>query len=188
MNKKPQKTVLLDYDGVLTDFYGGAEKLVGRPGVFRDVYLHSDDPRQGANDLLKDGIWDAVTEAGADWWENLEALPWAKTLWTKLNEISKVCICTSFGNLVTHPTFSANAAAGKVLWTKKHLDTNRIAICPRKELLAHPNAILIDDCERNIKAFDRSGGIGKLWMNQYELEQLDWESYVQGVCDAVRNA
>ena len=187
MAKKPQPTVFLDYDGVLTDFTGAACRLVGIDiGYIRHIYKTHDTPRQAVNDVFVDlGVWEAITEAGSDFWANLEPLPWATMLYEELRKVSKVCICTSFGNLVKRPKFASDSAAGKILWTHEHLQTNRITVCARKELLAHPNAILVDDYLRNCKAFAKNGGSFWLWQDQFNMDD-DYAAYVKLCCDFVK--
>jgi 5'(3')-deoxyribonucleotidase len=187
MAKKPQPTVFLDLDGVLTDFMGAACTLVGlEPSYLPHIYKEHDNPRDDSNEVFSNcGVWDAITEAGSDFWANLEPLPWADLLYQELTKVSKVCICTSFGNLVTHPVFSSDAAKGKVLWIEKHLQTNRVAVCARKELLAHPGAILVDDRLRNCKDFAKNGGSFWLWQDQFNMDD-DYAAYVKLCCDYVK--
>jgi hypothetical protein len=188
-----KRTVFIDLDGVMVDWFGGVADLIGDdPNIFRDIYLNDPDPKNVVNNLIQhNNVWTKILAGGPEWWADLDPLPWAAELWATMKTMGKVCVCTSSGNSKKYPETAAASSAGKVLWMGKHLDDpNNFAICPRKALLAHPDAVLIDDFERNIRAFSKAGGYGILWANQYELleaSEIQWRVYIKNVCDLMRS-
>ncbi len=70
---------------------------------------------------------------------------------TCANLVGKGNVC-----ILTTPVDDPDCVAGKLEWIQKFLPTwihRQYALCPRKEFCAHPNALLIDDKESNIRAF-----------------------------------
>jgi len=188
-----KRSVFIDLDGVMVDWYGGAANLIGDPNIFRDIYLTDPDARSKAVNLIQQhDVWPKINSEGPEWWANLNPLPWAEELWLTMKKMGKVCVCTSSGNLKKYASTASASSAGKCLWMSKHLpqeDRNHFAICPRKHLLAHPDAVLIDDFKRNTREFSAAGGFGLLWQNQYkllEMSEIQRRLYIDSVCDEIR--
>ncbi|KKN19932.1 hypothetical protein LCGC14_0940610, partial [marine sediment metagenome] len=95
--------------------------------------------------------------------------PWAKDLYSKLNEKSGLLA------FLTSPSDNPDCAAGKVKWIKKHFDTKNFIITPRKHFCARPNSILIDDTQKKVDQFIKHGGKAFLWPNPLSFEDGDKE-------------
>jgi hypothetical protein len=87
-----------------------------------------------------------------------EIFPWILHKAARLVGRENVCMATS-------PTKCPDSVAGKLEWIHENMPSwmhRQFAITPRKERLANPHAILIDDLEPNITRFERRGGHGVL--------------------------
>ena len=160
--------ILLDMDGVVVDFFGGAVELFPQ--------LKTPEIRQALKNgkLLDDYVpkhefWSEVAEKREGFWENLKPLPWAKDLMKLLESIGPVCFLTSPGNNEATP----HAACGKIKWIRLHFKGIPFFIGKEKAFAAHKNALLIDDTEKNCINFRAFGGNAYLWPNQYKI--IDWD-------------
>ena len=142
--------VFFDLDGVLADFSAGVCQL----------FQHAP-PDQ--NDLGKElpeiigcdngQIWTRIEQKGRLFWENLPATVWANDLIDVVSDIGDII-------LISTPSFSPSSASGKQAWIQKKFGRRfrDFIITPRKELLAAPNRILIDDLLKNCELFEKAGG------------------------------
>ena len=111
-------------------------------------------------------MWDAIQAAGSSFWANLPPQPWFQELYYELCRMDEVIFLTS-------PSHLASPASGKIQWLHRNIKNNfrNFIITNRKELLAKPGDILIDDHNGNIDEFTQAGGIGLLfprpWNRQY---------------------
>ena len=144
---------LLDLDGVCADFVQSACRVHGR------------DFDEGS---WPAGEYDIAKVLGVDFWRGLEPYPWFERLYTELQRLGRLYFVTS-------PTDSSHSAAGKMLWLKDRFgkDFRDFIITRQKHLLSNTDCVLVDDCDRNIKAFERYGqGKGILfpqrWNSAYE--------------------
>lgn len=99
-----------------------------------------------------------------EFWANLEWMPDGK-------EILRSCE-SKFGDnvcLLTSPYDNTGAVDGRKDWIKKHMPkyVHKHLIGDPKEFCAHDEAILVDDCEDNIKKWRDAGGIGVLVPRPY---------------------
>lgn len=169
--------VYLDMDGVIVDFVGGALRLLGLPEEARDQCVEWGSladiavdyglcPAEGSHAY----VWDRINAAGVDFWADLATLPTGMVLLTRLLTAG---IPLAF---VTASSRHHTSAAGKQLWLEQNLPHDayqgkplhrRFAICPAKHLLAHRDALLVDDRPRNIDLFQKHGGVGMLWPQRW---------------------
>ena len=98
-------------------------------------------------------FWQRVEEASPDIWINMKPYPYFDTLYQQL------CL---WGDVffVSSPAWCAAAAQGKIIWLQDRFGKSfrNYVLTNQKHLLAHPNAILIDDSEKNCDAFKAAGG------------------------------
>ncbi|MDA3962145.1 MAG: hypothetical protein PF961_15240 [Planctomycetota bacterium] len=176
-------TILLDLDGVLTDFDAGVCALFGRdvpPGPERvgtDIAT--------ALGLRAGQLWQRIDEAGARFWAELPETPWAQDLVTAARRAGEVVIATA-------PSNDPGAAAGKVRWMQQRFGKRfrSFAITPRKDLLAAPGRLLIDDTPKHVDAFTAGGGAAVLmptWANGTRQVDTDPLELVHAALAALEN-
>lgn len=156
--------LLVDMDGVLVDFVGGALPYFISDPVERERILN-DWPRgvfylPDVLGISKDAFWDTIEEGGTLFWAELEPYPWASYLVQRLSHYGRVVICST-------PSRSPASVFGKMVWLRKWnvpgffagaLNERDYVFTPRKDLLARPGTILIDDSPKNVEAFRKAGG------------------------------
>jgi len=152
----------IDVDGVLADFAGAAAKL------------HNYDIERwplGTYDMVDvlgisdDEFWAPIYCIGADFWENLETLPWAMDLVGALPRFT----------LLTSPSGHPTEAHGKMAWIRRVFGSGfrDYMIGPNKHLCArHPGAVIVDDFPKNCERFVAAGGRAVLfpqrWNHRHE--------------------
>ncbi len=137
-----QYKVYCDMDGVIVDFEHGYDRLTGRkaPG-FSSPYD-------------KEDFWAAITKEGAKFWSDLEWMEDGQQLWDYIKQYNPT--------LLTAPSREESSKIGKQEWIDKHIPSTPVEFrsAQRKQELATPDSILIDDREDNIERWIDAGGIG----------------------------
>ncbi len=144
------KTFIFDMDGVLVDLEGALVSLADRlglslpPGPAKGLHIWRD---------LKYRRVMQYISMSSDFWINLEPLPSGLQAFKTLkSEGNTTLICTC--------PFDASCISQKITWCEHYLDIglDDITVMRRKELMAAPRRILIDDKIDNCNAFDAAGG------------------------------
>jgi len=159
--KKEEKIILLDMDGVLSCFNKAICDLL-------DIDIEDKKIR----DMLKAGkylddtdlttpekLWGAVNDKGLEFWSEMEIYPYAKKLYNEMKKIGTVGFLTSPGSCVF-------AGTGKMQWIKKHFGEDGLVtmiIGKNKHYCAQPGVILVDDHKKNVNKFKDAGGKGFVW-------------------------
>jgi len=171
--------VLVDLDGVLVDFVGSMARVLGRrwdPAACRGEY----DPGK-----LFGCDTDLFSVFGADFWETADWMPDGKRIWdvvrAAVQDGRKILICSS-------PTHETGSVTGKLRWIERELGgawTRQYVFTPRKEALARPGVLLIDDCDAVVQAFEAAGGSALLvprpWNSMHGWSgPTDWTAYIDG--------
>lgn len=149
------KTILLDMDGVLCDFVGGACKA---HGWTRDQLEAAWPPgRYGmaaGMGLTPEEFWAPINSKGEEFWSDLEPMHWFQELIDLVEQL-----VSDNWYVVTAPSRHPDCFSGKAVWIKWHRGTlfNRLVITNHKHLLAKPGALLIDDREATIDKFVAAG-------------------------------
>lgn len=153
--KIPIGTVLLDMDGVLTDFVGAAITAHGkRPEA---VLAQWPPNTHWLHEVLKVDLtefWRPLNAQGESFWRNLPSYRWTPAMLEWVETVPpNWAICTS-------PSRHPASARGKVEWLYANVRPafREVALTPRKHLLANPRAVLIDDTERMVERFEAAGG------------------------------
>lgn len=152
--------VLFDLDGVLADFATGVAKLFGKPAP---------GPDQAGQELAvalgvpSSAIWQRIDAQGRRFWEELPATPEADELVALARERAEIAIASS-------PSQDPASAAGKLRWIQQRFGRRfrDFHITPRKDLLAAPGRLLVDDSTDHVTAFRAAGGTALLhptWSN-----------------------
>ena len=134
--------IYVDMDGVLTDWDSRFKEYSG--GKSADGYEEKD-------------MWEIINRGGVKWWSDMKWLPDGKTLWKHLMATKPT--------ILTKPSRDKSSITGKEIWLKKNLPGVEKIITQDKSQYAEPNAILIDDTEKNINGWEEAGGIGILHKN-----------------------
>jgi cytidyltransferase-like protein len=143
IEKKNEYKIYCDMDGVIVDFEDGYEKLTGK--------------NIKGNHVKGDGdFWQPITDAGANFWINLDWMPDGEQLWKYIKNYSP--------SILSAPSREKSSRVGKEIWVRNNIPGTELILkpAPEKQELAEPNAILIDDRKDNIQQWKDAGGIGIL--------------------------
>jgi len=141
--ENPKYKIYVDMDGVLADFDKGYEDLTGITTKEAD--------KKGP-----ESFWEPISKAGAKFWITLKWMPDGKQLWDYVKKYNP--------ELLSAPSREESSRMGKRVWVKRELPGTKLILksADRKQELASPNSILIDDREKNIEQWRKAGGIGIL--------------------------
>ena len=141
--------IRLDLDGVIVNFIQGTLDMFNTALTHDDITVWNIEKRLG---LSTEHLWHAI-DSTSDFWESLP-VPWAEKLIALVEHHGSEWACG------TSPALHPNSASGKVAWMQKHRGRHfrNYILTLVKQLLAHPQTLLIDDSERNINAFRHHGG------------------------------
>lgn len=148
------KRCFLDLDGVLCDFVNGACKLHGKPNPYGDPANHG---VYAIEDLLGISRNKFYAPMNYDFWASLEPTPECCDIYRLVFDkfqFENVCILTS-------PILTEGCCDGKIKWIEKNLPEyfhRRYLIGSCKEMLAGPDAWLIDDNPDHCRKFRENGG------------------------------
>ena len=152
--------IYVDADGVITNFDKKAEEI-----GFNIDEIHN-------NKKVKSEFWRTVDKnfkKGIGFWLDMEMLNDAKKLWSFI-EPYKPIVLTSSGKTI-------GGKQEKIEWFAKHFPNVDVIVVSSgldKAYYADKNSILIDDTEKNIKAFKASGGFGILHKSANEtIKELE---------------
>ncbi len=148
---KKNLTIFLDLDGVLVNFIGAVEDLLGVD--LKDLDSRSMGKYLGISDQE---IWEEINNDGSRFWSQAELYPWAQeTLDICYNTTPDLFLATSPSN---HP--SCVKGKHELILNKMPKELHRrFFLGPHKERFAKDhNTILIDDSDKNCKAFRDAGG------------------------------
>lgn len=168
MNNLSDITCFLDCDGVLSNFIGGCSKLLNK--TYEECFDNRERPLPW--NLL--GLFPEITDEkefisrmNVQFWAELPVYPWAHELVELLERVfgDQLVLCTSAGYLGDDSHYFTNSVQGKEKWIVEHFPqfAKKTIFCYKKEYLASPYHVLLDDSEANIKAFTDRGGIGILF-------------------------
>lgn len=151
--------ILLDMDGVLSDWTGAACRLFDRDPA--DVYANWP---EGCWDITKAlgvsgaELWRRVDSAGFYFWAELEAYPW-------VDELLELCQATAPTTILTSPSRDPQSLAGKLEWMQRRwgLTFRDYLVGPDKLACARPGALIIDDRPATVDGFREAGGAGVLF-------------------------
>jgi cytidyltransferase-like protein len=149
-----QYKIYCDMDGVIVDFEGGYEKLTGTS--IKGKYVKGDAD-----------FWQPIVDAGVKFWAGLKWMSDGKELWSYINQYNP--------ELLSAPSREESSKIGKHVWVKNNIPGTKLILksAPRKQELAEPNAILIDDRADNIQQWKDAEGIGILHTSaQDTIKQL----------------
>jgi tRNA nucleotidyltransferase (CCA-adding enzyme) len=131
-----------DADNCITDFIKEFEKFgKGSPKEFEKTHT-------------EEALWNLIRSKTDHFWLNMDWMPDGKKLWNFIKTYNPT--------ILTTPAPVPNCKEDKKNWFKKEIGNVPIIFSTKKEKYAGPNKILIDDMEKNIKSWEKAGGIGIL--------------------------
>ena len=167
--KEEEFIIFLDLDGVISNWIKATTELL-------DIEITDDlrDKLKAGEYLDNTGVitekemWDKITEAGSEFWSEMELYPWSHKLIDEMEKLGTVYFLTSPGSCVPAPS-------GKMAWIKEHFGdeyVKKLIICKDKFRLATSNSVLIDDTDKKIEAFKEKGKVFH-WPNDLALQDGD---------------
>jgi 5'(3')-deoxyribonucleotidase len=164
--------ILIDLDGVTADLVGAICKHFGKQ-IPTEHIQHPYDLAKllDINPVLVIGF----LKNNESLWASLNPYPHAKQM---------VDHCSMFGH-VYFCTYAKDESAltGKLRWVRKHFPRyeDKIIFAQDKQVMAHNQAILIDDCEANVEAFVASDGhaitFPRPWNHNYKIKDSVGHTY-----------
>lgn len=158
---RPIYRIFIDLDDTLVDFMGQVYRLIHNKdpeGTEEDwKAFESYINREGGDALM----WKKLEQRGASWWANLPKLPWADDVWGLCN-----AICPNVA-ILTSPSRSSAAAAGKMQWAEKNYGTDNLIITKKKYMCAFPGSVLIDDWDKFALPWQEHGGVSVLMRREW---------------------
>lgn len=147
------KQICLDIDGVLADFVGGSAKLLGFDPKLVTTWHYYE--QVGTTEAK---FWEAIDNAGLDFWRELKKYYWADHLWL-------ACCGRAQTILLTSPSNHHSSVSGKLLWMQSEfgLGFRDYLMGSPKDVCARPGTVLIDDSDDNCEKFLKAGGVAILF-------------------------
>jgi 5'(3')-deoxyribonucleotidase len=169
--------ILLDLDGVLSEWVKGAADMLGLSyDDLMRTWPRGEYTIAPTLRISEDELWRRVHAIGEDFWAGLPETPWARRLYEGARKLGPVFFLTSPSN---HPS----SLAGKLTWMQKFTGNPRFKdflVGPRKELCASAGSVLVDDSDDNLAKFSVAGGraicFPRVWnrMHNYEGDPCDY--------------
>jgi hypothetical protein len=140
-------------DGVLADFMGAIEHWFYQGRDWNDLKRSHD-----INQKRWTSAFRAKVKTKPDFWQSLPLMPGTNHLWSVIKPYHPM-ILSAYASWDEE-----NSKRGKVIWAARYLrvPASRILLVTREDKVkyAAPDAILIDDYDKNIKEWKAHGGIG----------------------------
>jgi len=152
---KPDLQILLDMDGVLADFFNSALLACRNANLTELTSAEYQETvaefnMAAAFDISQERFWSTI-DVGS-FWESLNVMPGALDLYDTLAVRYRVTIASS-------PSLNPECIPQKIRWLKKHdLTVTDCMFGSRKDLMARPGNVLIDDYPGNVEKFRAAGG------------------------------
>ena len=162
--------IFIDLDGVVANWEKRAAQYLGVEEIQIGKEL------KGGADIEKfyPQLRDIILEAGREFWEGIDPLPWAEELYNLAQNYGEVAFLTSGGNFKRNSQFVADANAGKVYWVALNFPQSQLILAREKWLCASENSILIDDTKNKITKFIQYGGQGFHWPHPYIIKDEEY--------------
>ena len=160
--------IFLDLDGVCCDFVGAATKTLGRTELLDDWPKNKELDELLSLDRHTEFLPKLEALGGFHWWAQVPEYPWFKEFYDGLKGVGDVTFLTT-------PSHQPSCVYGKLVWLHDRLgdDFSDYIFTRKKELLAQPGTLLIDDTPEVVKAFIRHGGHGIVFPQPWNGSDLD---------------
>jgi 5'(3')-deoxyribonucleotidase len=152
---RKRRRAFLDMDGVLADFDGAVLSCldISWPQLKKKW-------GPGLGHTIHEGVgmtWDqlelVINAPGGHFWRSMNTYPWTHALLKRCQEIAPTCILST-------PPSNPEVVQHKAHWLKLHFGKNfqDYLFGEKKHFVAAPGHLLIDDAEKNCKAWEKAGG------------------------------
>jgi hypothetical protein len=138
--------IFVDLDNTLTSFNDAVAKL--GPEAVKGL-------GDKASEVAKLEMYRLIDKAGESFWSSMDWAKNGKVLWRFLSQFDPV--------LLSSPGQFSWAPSGKKQWVAKNIPGTPLLLSENKWDYAERNAILIDDMQKNVGAWEQLGGIGVLY-------------------------
>lgn len=174
------KILYLDMDGVLANFHKAICQATNVPYPSQtllgfDWYIRTYGGTVSSFCLLM--------EQCPDIWRDAELYPWVPEMIEFINQYAPNW------NILTTAQPAPVSWSGKAEWVAKHFTkkslSRLIIVAGRKERLARPGAILVDDHKINCDAWERSGGTAFQWL-EYSDDHIEIPNQLQKLKDFIK--
>ena len=144
--------ILLDMDGVLSDFVTAALQLHGRIETLQN-WPAGEWSMPKVLGLSRESFWSRIDEQGSEFWRQLAPYAW-------LDELTALVGAQAPFTILTSPSRDPHCPTGKIQWLREHISPrfNAYLIGAQKHLCAQANHVLIDDSDHNVTTFREQGG------------------------------
>lgn len=154
-------TILVDMDGVLSNFVRGACVAVGCQHLWPKAEQFQSYDTWEVLGVDRQIFWDRIEHQGSEFWETLDPLPWMPDLLDLLRRFGKLRVAsdaTAHGQLPF-----PDCAFGKSLWLKRHVPflAKNPLLLHEKHWLSRPGVILVDDSDEQVRNFQSVSDAGK---------------------------
>lgn len=178
------KKIFLDMDGVIVDFMKGAHEFHNLPYSYGDFpypvnewyFVHH-------TGMSNNEFWSPLGEA---FWEGLDWTPDGLEIFHMLQD------ATHLENMaiLTAPVLNAGCSAGKMTWVRNNIPAlkRRVIVTNAKEMCAHPDALLIDDADKNVNLWRANGGVAILVPRKWNSRHAESENTVEILRKEIRDA
>lgn len=166
-----EKIAYIDMDGVLADLHSSSLEVFGQTYV-AEKWPPGEYSIAAALGITPEDMWPQI-DAHPNFWASLKPYPWAWALLAAVRSWGyRPVICTQPHGVPTR-------AFQKLQWMQTHLHPNwrDYHICERKEELAKPGRILIDDSDDNCQKFAAAGGTSILFPQRWNSMHEVWDGY-----------
>jgi len=138
--------IYCDMDGVLTDFDYQLKTM-----------LNINNGREYEKKHGPEKFWELIDSKGLNFWSKMPWMKDGKKLWSYIKDKNTEILSAPAKTIPDSKT-------GKISWVNGNLGSVKLNLksADTKKEFAKPNHILIDDYEKNIKAWKSAGGIGIL--------------------------
>jgi 5'(3')-deoxyribonucleotidase len=182
---KQSKVIYLDMDGVLANFSLGLVKAHKRADLASKVLDDNFPTDWWYNNELgtEEDIWKPIDKLGIKFWDSLLPYHYMEDVLTAVEDSGLPWyICT-------HSRNNASSVGGKINWLAEHLGGwfEDIIMLKDKSRLAHPDALLIDDSNKNISMFRAYGGQAYLFPQPWNDANLFTNSRITGLAKSIKN-
>lgn len=144
--------LFLDSDGVFADFDQHIKDLFGKW------------PRE----MSDDEMW-RLASAHPHFWNKMPLKPGARELWEFCKghnpTVLTGCPKSDYDRAVEH----------KKAWWQYHFQHDKVITCLSRDKALHmiaPGDVLVDDMSKNIKRWEKAGGVGVLYRNHHQAVEI----------------